>query len=261
MENPTKQQSNWLAITSFILAIVWIIFLITIVFGRLWILCIILSLIFWIIAICKKQKPWAARIGTILSGIICIILTITCITLWRFFTKNSDKILAPIERFNAFIQENPDYQAYLIDNNLNADFQIKLQEKMKNLVVESNYTDWSDLINSLFEVRDNVFYEMENTIVEMAENNEYSIEAENENIDNCNCPEWVDENWDPFVCNCPTTWLANPASVYCEDNWGTLTIRSDESWDYWVCSFENGTSCEERAFYRGECGNDVEVTE
>lgn len=41
--------------------------------------------------------------------------------------------------------------------------------------------------------------------------------------------------------------IANPASVYCEENDGTLDLKSG------MCTFPNGKSCEEWAFFRGEC--------
>ena len=43
--------------------------------------------------------------------------------------------------------------------------------------------------------------------------------------------------------------IANPASVYCEENDGTLTL---EEWA-WLCMFEDGSYCEEWAYYNGEC--------
>ena len=43
--------------------------------------------------------------------------------------------------------------------------------------------------------------------------------------------------------------LANPASVYCEENGGTLVL---EEWA-WLCMFHDGSYCEERAFKNGEC--------
>jgi Tol biopolymer transport system component/putative hemolysin len=51
----------------------------------------------------------------------------------------------------------------------------------------------------------------------------------------------------------PTTGLANPASVYCEEQGYTLEIRTDENGEYGVCIFPDGSECEEWAFYRGEC--------
>jgi len=44
--------------------------------------------------------------------------------------------------------------------------------------------------------------------------------------------------------------LANPASVYCVNNNGTLEMREDEKGQYGVC-IKNGKECEEWAYYRG----------
>lgn len=49
--------------------------------------------------------------------------------------------------------------------------------------------------------------------------------------------------------------LANPASVYCEQQGGTLDIRTNENGGaYGVCVFDDGSECEEWAYFRGECG-------
>jgi putative hemolysin len=48
--------------------------------------------------------------------------------------------------------------------------------------------------------------------------------------------------------------MPNPASVYCEDNGGTLEIRKDEKGnEIGYCVFEDGSECEEWTFYRGDC--------
>jgi len=48
--------------------------------------------------------------------------------------------------------------------------------------------------------------------------------------------------------------IANPASEYCEEQGGTLEIRTDSSGgQYGVCLFDDGSECEEWAFFRGEC--------
>jgi putative hemolysin len=46
--------------------------------------------------------------------------------------------------------------------------------------------------------------------------------------------------------------LANPASVYCEDQGYTLEIRETPEGQVGYC-IGNGNECEEWAFYRGEC--------
>ena len=45
------------------------------------------------------------------------------------------------------------------------------------------------------------------------------------------------------------TELANPASVYCEENGWTLQI---EEWA-WLCMFADGSYCEEWSYFSGEC--------
>ncbi len=50
--------------------------------------------------------------------------------------------------------------------------------------------------------------------------------------------------------------LANPASVYCEEQGYTLEIRTDkDGGQYGVCILPDGAECDEWAFYRGECGS------
>ena len=45
----------------------------------------------------------------------------------------------------------------------------------------------------------------------------------------------------------------NPASVYCEENGGTLELISDEWWVRGNCNFDDGSFCEEWAYYHWEC--------
>jgi putative hemolysin len=47
--------------------------------------------------------------------------------------------------------------------------------------------------------------------------------------------------------------LANPASKYCVDQGGRLEIRGEAAGETGYCIFEDGSECEEWAFYRGEC--------
>ena len=52
----------------------------------------------------------------------------------------------------------------------------------------------------------------------------------------------------------PAVGLPNPASAHCEEQGGTLEIRTDASGgQYGVCIFDDGSECEEWAFFRGEC--------
>ncbi len=52
----------------------------------------------------------------------------------------------------------------------------------------------------------------------------------------------------------PQAGLPNPASAYCEQQGGTLDIRTDASGgQYGVCMFDDGSECDEWAYFRGEC--------
>ncbi len=46
---------------------------------------------------------------------------------------------------------------------------------------------------------------------------------------------------------------ANPASLFCIDNGGSLTMNSTEAGVSGTCSFPPGDQCEEWALFRGEC--------
>jgi len=53
----------------------------------------------------------------------------------------------------------------------------------------------------------------------------------------------------------PQVNMPNPASVYCEQNGYELEIRTAaDSSQSGVCIFPDGSTCDEWAYYRGECG-------
>ncbi|OPX64426.1 MULTISPECIES: DUF333 domain-containing protein [unclassified Methanoregula] len=57
----------------------------------------------------------------------------------------------------------------------------------------------------------------------------------------------------PQVTTQAPAGMPNPASVYCGDVGGTLEIKKDASGgEYGMCTFANGTSCEEWALFRKE---------
>ena len=48
--------------------------------------------------------------------------------------------------------------------------------------------------------------------------------------------------------------LANPAAVYCAEQGGQVDIRQDAAGgEVGYCQFDDGSECEEWAFFRGEC--------
>jgi putative hemolysin len=55
-------------------------------------------------------------------------------------------------------------------------------------------------------------------------------------------------------CGEPEADIANPASVHCEEQGGTVEIRiGEDGAERGVCVFDDGSECDEWAFYRGEC--------
>lgn len=50
-----------------------------------------------------------------------------------------------------------------------------------------------------------------------------------------------------------STQIANPASIYCEENGWKLEIRKNNEWEFWMCKFDDGSECEERDFFNWEC--------
>jgi len=50
--------------------------------------------------------------------------------------------------------------------------------------------------------------------------------------------------------------LANPASVYCGEQGGTLTINETPAGQQGLCTLKEGKVCDEWAYYRRECGRD-----
>lgn len=47
--------------------------------------------------------------------------------------------------------------------------------------------------------------------------------------------------------------LANPASVFCEENGGKLDIVNEPAGQKGICTLSTGEKCEEWAYLRGEC--------
>jgi putative hemolysin len=57
------------------------------------------------------------------------------------------------------------------------------------------------------------------------------------------------------ACTAPQANMPNPASVYCEQNGNTLEIQTAaDGSQSGVCVFPDGSTCDEWAYFRGECG-------
>ncbi|HSQ26014.1 MAG TPA: DUF333 domain-containing protein, partial [Anaerolineales bacterium] len=70
----------------------------------------------------------------------------------------------------------------------------------------------------------------------------------------CTAPQ-TQEASDPAATDVPQSGIANPASVYCEQNGNTLEIHTAaDGSQSGVCVFPDGSTCDEWAYFRGECG-------
>jgi len=56
------------------------------------------------------------------------------------------------------------------------------------------------------------------------------------------------------------TGMANPASVNCVNIGGKIEIKDSAAGQYGMCTFTNGTTCEEWALFRGEGCKAANVT-
>jgi len=57
------------------------------------------------------------------------------------------------------------------------------------------------------------------------------------------------------------TQMANPASVYCEQQgYKTEIVTAADGSQSGNCMFTDGTKCDEWAYYRGECGPTAEIS-
>jgi putative hemolysin len=60
---------------------------------------------------------------------------------------------------------------------------------------------------------------------------------------------------EPTATDTPQVNMPNPASVYCEQNGNKLEIRTAaDGSQNGICVFPDGSTCDEWAYYRGECG-------
>ena len=60
---------------------------------------------------------------------------------------------------------------------------------------------------------------------------------------------------EPAATDIPQANMPNPASVYCEQNGNKLEIRTAaDGSQNGICVFPDGSTCDEWAYFRGECG-------
>lgn len=59
----------------------------------------------------------------------------------------------------------------------------------------------------------------------------------------------------------PLAGIPNPASVFCEQNGNKLEIRTaPDGSQSGICVFPDASTCDEWAYFRGECGPSVQIT-
>lgn len=162
-----KTWGNWLAIASFILALVWGFFCITLFLLPLWVLCLILALIFGIIALCKKQTKRASILWIIFS-ILWIAIVVICTTvISKFVVQHKDDLINPITEFSEWIEANPEI-AELMENE---EFSNKYEEAIRQRLQEKYGEDFSDIdsIDGIMDIWWDMFEEMKNVATELAE--------------------------------------------------------------------------------------------
>ena len=70
----------------------------------------------------------------------------------------------------------------------------------------------------------------------------------------CTTPQ-AQATTEPAATDLPQVGMPNPASVYCEQQGNKLEIRtSADGSQNGICIFPDGSTCDEWAYYRGECG-------
>ena len=70
----------------------------------------------------------------------------------------------------------------------------------------------------------------------------------------CTAPQ-TQSTPEPAATDMPQEFMPNPASVYCEQNGNTLEIRTAaDGSQNGICIFPDGSTCDEWAYFRGECG-------
>ena len=66
---------------------------------------------------------------------------------------------------------------------------------------------------------------------------------------------------DTVATGIPQANMANPASLYCEQNGNKLEIvTAADGSQSGICIFPDGSSCDEWAYYRGECGQATQTS-
>ena len=158
---------NWLAIASFVLALVWWFLCLTIIGGILWIICWILALIFGIVALCKKQTKWASILWIILSLLWMAIVVICTAVIWRFVVQHKDQFINPLTDFSARVEENSEIAQLMENDEFSDKFEAAIQQRLQEKYWE-NFSN-IDSVDWIMNIWWDMFEEMINVATELAE--------------------------------------------------------------------------------------------
>lgn len=162
-----KNWWNWLAIASFVLALVWGLLCIILVWLPLWVLCLILALIFGIAALCKKQTKRASILWIIIAIFWMVIIFICSRFLLNLWNEHKDQIVTPITEFSERVDANPEIAALMEDEKFSEIFEETLkqrfEEKYGEEIKDIDSIDW------LFDIWWDIFEEMKDVATTLAE--------------------------------------------------------------------------------------------
>ena len=201
MEEKTNW-GNWLAIASFVLALVWGLLCLILIWLPLWVICLILALIFGIVALYKKQTKRASILWIIISLFWMVIIFICSKFLLNLWNEHKDQIITPITEFSERVEANPEIAALFDDEKFSEifeeTFEQRFEEKYEEDIKNIENIDW------LFDIRWDMFEEMKDIATTLAEkegvnNEELIINNEELAADVVVCDEFY-KSGEEIVC-------------------------------------------------------------
>ena len=229
MPENQNQKSNGLAIASFVLALVGTLLCLIIIGLPLWIICLVLAVLFGLIALFKGQKARAS----ILWILISLWVLIGGWMLWK-------KLSAPVIDFVNRIGDNPAMWDIMNEEEFANKVKDNVTEKLKEKYDDSDELKFFDIWNEAFE-------EAKQSIIELAEQ------------------QWINENEEPTVEATdeePTLGIANPAAEFCVAQWWESYIVEDEDWaQKWMCRLPDGSEMDEWEYFNAIADVNSDVVE
>ena len=157
-----KNQKKWLAVTSFVLSLVWLLLSLTMVWAIIRVPLAILWLIFWIVALVKKQKKWLAVTWVVISWLILLITSILAI----FVVRNYDEIVVPVKEIAQMMKEDPELAVLMTNEQFAEEFQSRFQTVLiqKFGAANDGLSTWENLeslaVPTIMEEMKNVLYQL-----------------------------------------------------------------------------------------------------